>query len=203
MNTIKKFLLGANIFNRKAENRPRKHRLVLPLVIITGLMLSFTVQAEGPVPYQFKLVPASDAINACLPKASATVMIFPKGELRGVDTLDLKAEGLPPNTAFTVFLTNLANIPFGASQYIAEFTTNEAGRGGVRVDAIIEEAFAIVGGVPGRQELNHIVIWFADPAGDDVCFGPGGGPVTPFDGDGQAGGTVLSSKNFLPGAPLP
>jgi len=28
-------------------------------------------------------------------------------------------------------------------------------------------------------------------------------PTTPFDGDGQAGGTVLSSKDFLPQAPLP
>ena len=203
MNTLKKFLLGANSIKRLAASRARKHRLVVPIVIVTGLILIVTVQAQSPAPYKFNLVPASDAIKTCLPNASATVMVFPKGELRGVDTLDLKAEGLPPNTTFTVFLTQLANVPFGASQYIAEFTTNADGRGAVRVDAIIEEAFAIVGGVPGRQELNHIVIWFADPAGDDVCFGPGGGPTTPFDGDGQAGGTVLSSKNFLPGAPLP
>jgi hypothetical protein len=46
------------------------------------------------------------------------------------------------------------------------------------------------------------VIWWADPVAD-VCFGPGGGPVTPFDGDNEAGATIVSSKNFLPGAPLP
>ena len=51
--------------------------------------------------------------------------------------------------------------------------------------------------------LNHVVVWFADPADDDFCLGPGGGVVTPFDGDGDAGVTVLSSANFLPGAPLP
>ena len=47
-----------------------------------------------------------------------------------------------------------------------------------------------------------MVIWFADPAADDVC--PAGiGAKTPFDGDGEAGIAVLSSRNSLPGAPLP
>jgi len=117
--------------------------------------------------------------------------------------LELKAEGLPPNTSFTVFLTELADIPFGASEYIAEFTTNKEGKGSVHVNAVIEEAFAFDGNTKVRKELNHVVVWFADQKDDDVCFGPGGGPVTPFDGDGEAGATVLSSKNFLPGAPLP
>jgi hypothetical protein len=151
------------------------------------------------------LTPANDTIAACLPHAAATVIVLPKEEGRGVDTLDLKAEGLPPNTSFTVFLTEQPDLPFGASQYIGEFTTNAAGIGSVRVYTVINEAFAstIVGGTRVRADLNHVVLWFADPAGDDVCFGPGRGPVTPFDGDGQAGATVLSSKNFLPGAPLP
>jgi len=54
-----------------------------------------------------------------------------------------------------------------------------------------------------NSRLNHVVVWFANPADDDFCFGPRGGVVTPFDGDGDAGLTVLSSANFLPGAPLP
>jgi hypothetical protein len=141
--------------------------------------------------------------TTCFPNASATVTVLPKEEERGVDTLDLKAERLPPNTSFTVFLTELAEFPFGGSEYIAEFTTNKAGRGSVRVDAVIEEAFAFDGNTKVRKELNHVVVWFADPKDDDVCFGPGGGPTTPFDGDGEAGATVLSSKNFLPDAPLP
>src|SRR5262245_4662124 len=119
MNTVRKFLLGANSIKRQVARRAMKHRLVVPIVVIAGLMLIVTVQAQGPTPYKFSLVPSSDAIKTCLPNASATVMVFPKGELRGVDTLDLQAEGLPPNTTFTVFLTQLANVPFGASQYIA------------------------------------------------------------------------------------
>ena len=170
------------------------------LMILTGLVFTFTAHAQGAEPFRFSLAATSDT---CFANASATVSVFPKEEDRGVDTLDFKAERLPPNTSFTVFLTELAEFPFGASEYIAEFTTNAAGRGSVRVDAVIQEAFAFDGNTRVRKDLNHVVVWFADPKDDDVCFGPGGGPMTPFDGDGQAGATVLSSKNFLPNAPLP
>jgi len=173
---------------------------LLSVLTLTGLALTVAAHAESAEPFRFNLVATS---TTCFPSASATVTVLPKEETRGVDTLDVKAEELPPNTSFTVFLTELAEIPFGASEYVAEFTTNAAGRGSVRVDAVIEEAFAFDGITKVRKELNHVVVWFADPKDDDVCFGPGGGPITPFDGDGQAGATVLSSKNFLPNAPLP
>jgi len=121
-----------------------------------------------------------------------------------VDTFDLKAHGLPAQTEFTVFLTEGAD-SVGATEYIGDFTTNREGKGSLRVDTIIEEAFVttVVDGARVRKELNHVVLWFADPAGDDFCFGPGAGPKTPFDGDGEAGSTALSSRNFSPGAPLP
>ena len=172
----------------------------LSLPILTGLVFTATDHAQSAEPFRFNLSATS---TTCFSSASATVTVFPKEEGRGVDTLDLQAKGLPPNTSFTVFLTEQPGFPFGASEYIAEFTTNAAGRGSVRVDAVIEEAFAFDGNTRVRKDLNHVVIWFADPKDDDVCFGPGGGPTTPFDGDGQAGATVLSSKNFLPNAPLP
>jgi hypothetical protein len=178
----------------------RSKRLLSGAMILTGLVFTFATQAHGAEPFRFNLVATS---ATCFPDASARVTVLPKEEVRGVDTLDLKAEGLPPNTSFTLFLTELAEVPFGGSEYIAEFTTNAAGRGSVRVDAVIEEAFAFDGNTRVRKDLNHVVVWFADPKDDDVCFGPGGGPTTPFDGDGQAGATVLSSKNFLPNAPLP
>ena len=55
---------------------------------------------------------------------------------------------------------------------------------------------------PGSvQDLNHVVFWFADPADDEDCVP--GSASTPFDGDGEAGVAAMSSKNFLPGAPLP
>jgi hypothetical protein len=178
----------------------RRYTLAVPILIVAGLVFTVRAHAESAEPFRFNLVATS---TTCFSGASATVTVLPKEEVRGVDTLDFKAEGLPPDTSFTVFLTELAEFPFGASEYIAEFTTTAAGKGSVRVDAVIQEAFAFDGNTHVRKELNHIVVWFADPKDDDVCFGPGGGPVTPFDGDGQAGATVLSSKNFLPNAPLP
>ena len=182
-------------------DRVKRYARTMPvLMILTGLVFTLTAHAQRAEPFRFNLAATS---TTCFPNASAKVTVFPKEEERGVDTLDLKAEGLPPNTSFTVFLTELAEIPFGASEYIAEFTTNAAGKGSVRVDAVIQEAFAFDGITRVRKELNHVVVWFADPQDDDVCFGAGGGPITPFDGDKQAGATVLSSKNFLPNAPLP
>ena len=126
---------------------------------------------------------------------------FPREDIRGVDTLDLHAEGLRPNTTFAVFLTQMPVPPFGAVQYIGDFTTNAAGRGSVRVDAIIDEAFAFNNITGVRTDLNHIVFWFADPADDEDCV-PGSAPGH-FDGDGESGVAAMSSKNFLPGAPLP
>ena len=150
---------------------------------------------------RFNLVPASDPIAACLPNAAATVTVFPREDVRGVDTLDLHAEGLRPNTTFAVFLTEMPVPPFGAVQYIGDFTTNAAGRGHVRIDAIIDEAFAFNNITGIRTDLNHIVFWFADPNDDEDCV-PGSAPGH-FDGDGESGVAAMSSKNFLPGAPLP
>ena len=197
------FLPNANI-ERKAAKRVTKYGIVLSIVLVSTLVLILTVRAEGPVPYRFDLVPASDTIKACLPNASGTVTILPKEELQGVDTLDLKTQGLPPRTGFAVFLTEGAD-SVGAAEYIGDFTTNAEGKGSMRVDTIIEEAFTstVVSGARVRKDLNHIVMWFTDPAADDFCFAPGTGPKTPFDGDGEAGAAALSSKNFLPNAPLP
>jgi hypothetical protein len=201
MNKLKNFLLDTDSVKQGTKNYIRRYGLVVQAAIIVS-MLVFTAQAQNPAPLSFSLAPASDAIASCLPDAAARVTVFPKEEIRGVDTLDLKAEGLPPNTSFAVFLTESAVGSVGAVQYIGDFTTNAAGRGSLRVDAIIEEAFSstVVGGVRVRKELNHMVIWFADPASDEFCI-PGSGP-SPFDGDGEAGSQVLSSRN-ISGSPLP
>ena len=181
----------------------KRQRLSLAIASF-GLTLIFNpmaAHAQGVRPFRFDLVPASDPIAACLPNAAARVTVFPREDVRGVDTLHLRAWGLPPNTSFAVFLTEMPVPPFGAVQYIGDFTTNAAGRGHVRVDAIIDEAFAFNNTTGIRIDLNHVVFWFADPADDEDCV-PGSAP-TQFDGDGEAGVAAMSSKNFLPGAPLP
>ena len=184
-------------------NIMKRHSLLLAIATF-GLTLIFNLaaaHAQGLRPLSFNLVPASDPIATCLPNAAARVTVFPREEIRGVDTLDLHAEGLRPNTTFAVFLTEMPVPAFGAVQYIGDFTTNAHGTGSVRVDAIIDEAFAFNNITGVRTDLNHIVFWFADPVDDEDCV-PGSAP-THFDGDGEAGVAVMSSKNFLPGAPLP
>jgi len=200
MNRFKNFLLDAISVKHGAENRMKRYGLAMPIAII-GLMFVLTTHAQNPAPLTFTLVPASNAVGNCLPDATARVTVFPKEDIRGVDTLDLKAEGLPAHTTFAVFLTERPTGNVGAVQYIGDFTTNAAGRGSLRVDAIIEEAFAFNNITGVRKELDHVVIWFADPNADEFCVT--GSASTPFEGNGQAGIAVLSSKNALPGAPLP
>jgi hypothetical protein len=136
--------------------------------------------------------------NATCLNATGKVTVFHKEDSLGVDTLRLFVRDLPANTDFAVFLTSadaFATPPFGATQYIGDFTTNAAGLGSLKVDAIVGEAFlTTVAGTPparGRTDLDHLVIWFADPNQVPACFGS---LTTPFDGDGAAGPTALSSQ---------
>jgi hypothetical protein len=181
---------------------PRARHSLLLAIATLGLTLMFNLAAHAE-PSGFDLTPASDAIAGCreFENAAAHVAVFPREDIRGVDTLDLRAHGLRPNTTFAVFLTELPVPPFGAVQYIGDFTTNAAGSGHVRVDAIINEAFAFNNITGIRTDLNHVVFWFADPNDDEECV-PGSAPGH-FDGDGESGVAAMSSKNFLPGAPLP
>lgn len=151
------------------------YKLILPVIVVAALII-VTARAQSILPYRFTLVPTSDTIATCLPQAAASVAVLPKEDSHGVDTLDVKAEGLPPATDFAVFLTELPQSPFGAAEYVGDFTTNASGRGSLRVDTVIEQAFSttVVDGVRIRKELNHIVIWFADPSADDFCLFPAG-----------------------------
>jgi hypothetical protein len=154
---------------------------------------------------RFNLAPSSPAIAACLPKLKAKVEVDLETDKNGRDEFEIEASGLPAHTDFTVFLLEVPGSPFGAAEYIGDFTTNGHGRGENKFKLIVQEAFAstLVNGSRVRADLNHVGFWFADPAGDDVCFGSGQGAVTPFDGDNEAGVQVMNSANALPGAPLP
>jgi hypothetical protein len=61
--------------------------------------------------YQFDLVRSAKAAGAnCLAQASAEVRIRSEG---AVDVMDVTVQGLPPNTEFEVFATQVPNAPFG------------------------------------------------------------------------------------------
>jgi hypothetical protein len=155
---------------------------------------------------EFNLVPSNAAIASCFPNFHVEVEVKLTTDRTGRDIFKINAKGLSPETSFTVFLLEQPGAPFGAAEYIGDFTTNASGHGDNTFRLIVQEAFAstVVGGQRVRVDLNHVGFWFADPQSNEACLGPGSASmVTPFDGDGSAGVQVGNSANALPGAPLP
>lgn len=173
--------------------------------------------AEAPAPalaseyadeIKFDLGP-SGAVTECLPYARGTVHVKSEGP---VEVMDVEISGLPPETGFDFFVTQLANPPFGLSWYQGDIETDAYGTGHARfVGRFNEETFIVAPGAgPAPQphgELDaaenpatlpvhtfHIGIWFNSPidAGKAECpdF------TTPFNGEHNAGVQVLNSASF-------
>jgi len=149
---------------------------------------------------KLQLTPSSAQLAECMPDAKLSVKVRLTTDKVGFDTFEIQAQHLPPRRSFTVFLLEQAGAPFGAAEYIGDFSTNPAGDGHNMFKLIVQEAFSstIVSGQRVRADLNRIGVWFADPADDDFCFGPNGGSVTPFDGDNEAGVQAFNSANADP-----
>jgi hypothetical protein len=147
----------------------------------------------------FRLDPSSDQLAQCMPKARLKAEVRFTTDRVGFDKLEIQAKRLPPDRSFTVFLLEDAASPFGAAEYIGDFTTNGEGNAKNTFRLIVQEAFSstLVGGQRVRVDLNRIGVWFADPADDDFCLGPNS-PVTPFDGDNAAGVQAFNSRNADP-----
>ena len=150
------------------------------------------------------LAPSSDQLADCMPKAKVDIKVELKTDTVGFDEFQIRAKGLPPKTAFTVFLLQQADSPFGAAEYIGDITSDKHGNARNEFKLIVQEAFSstLVDGKRVRVDLNQVGMWFADPAGDDFCLGAGQGPVTPFDGDDEAGVQAFNSLGFA-GLPAP
>jgi hypothetical protein len=140
-----------------------------------------------------------------MPGARVNVDVKLTTDKRGFDVFRIRARNLPPSRSFTVFLLEQAGAPFGAAEYIGDFTTNPHGNAHNTFKLIVQEAFSstLVNGQRMRVDLNRIGTWFADPNDDDFCTSaPGTGGTTPFDGDNAAGVQAFNSANAAP-LPLP
>src|SRR5436305_14938019 len=95
-------------------NIMKRHYLSLAIAAfgLTLILNPVAAHAQGLRTSRFNLVPASGPIAACLPNAAAIVTVVPMEDVGGVDTLDLHAEGLQPNTTVAVYLTDIAGPPF-------------------------------------------------------------------------------------------
>jgi hypothetical protein len=154
--------------------------------------------AGAPVT-RLDLTPSSPDLARCMPNARVKVTVRSTTDAIGFDILRVKARHLAPNRDFTVFLLETAGSPFGAAEYVGDISTDARGNADNELHIIVDEAFSstIVNGQRVRVDLNQVGMWFADPADDDFCLGPNS-PVTPFDGDNEAGVQAFNSANTQP-----
>ncbi len=167
----------------------------------TGGGVAHAGDPKGAGAVRLRLTPSTPQLAQCMPGAELTVTVGLTTDKQGFDSFEIQARHLPPNRSYTVFLLQFAGAPFGAAEYIGDFSTNLAGEGHATFHLIVQEAFSstLVGGQRVRVDLNQVGVWFADPKDDDFCLGPNS-PVTPFDGDNEAGVQAFNSANA---APLP
>jgi hypothetical protein len=148
---------------------------------------------------RLKLTPSSPQLAACMPKARVRITVKSTVDTLGFDTFKIRARHLAPKRDYTIFFLETAGQPFGAAEYIGDISTNKWGNAYNKFNLIVDEAFSstVVDGKRVRVDLNQVGMWFADPADDDFCLGPNS-PVTPFDGDNQAGVQAFNSANTVP-----
>jgi hypothetical protein len=187
----------------------RKSFMVRPFgrAVLSGLMTLAAVAAvvatsgaaRAAETQQLELTPSTPQLAACMPDARLTVTVRLTTDQVGFDSFEIQARNLPPNRDFTVFLLQFAGPPFGAAEYIGDFSTNASGNGRNTFKLIVQEAFSstLVAGTRVRADLNQVGVWFADPKDDDFCLGPNS-PITPFDGDNEAGVQAFNSANAEP-----
>ena len=157
------------------------------------------VRAAPPATIHRHLTPSSEQLAKCMPGVRVDVSVKLTTDKLGFDIFTIRARHLPPKTDFTTFLLEKAASPFGAAEYIGDFSSDKHGNAYNQFKQIVQEAFSstLVDGKRVRVDLNQIGAWFADPKGDDFCLGKNS-PVTPFDGDNEAGVQAFNSANTEP-----
>src|SRR5215471_10198142 len=154
-------------------------KIALALLALGALAQPALAAEEG----ELELTPSSTQLATCMPNAKLDVTVKLTTDQKGFDSFKIQARNLPPNRDYTVFLLEQARSPFGAAEYIGDFSTNASGNGQNTFKLIVQEAFSstLVDGKRVRVDLNRVGVWFADPADDEFCL-PGSSP-TPLDGE--------------------
>jgi hypothetical protein len=179
------------------------------VALIGGIALGTQAQAADPS-ITFSMVRSGAVVSAnCLTGATATVRVV-SHEL--TETMTVSAAGLPANTNYDLFVTQLPNAPFGVSWYQSDLQANGNGTASVTVIGRFNvETFAVAPGVgpaptphPGKDAASnpafapihtfHIGFWFNSPA--DAAKAGCPGTVTPFNGEHTAGIQAMSTRNF-------
>jgi hypothetical protein len=186
--------------------------MMVGMIAFGGLMQSASANDDDG--FTFEMVPTNAAIKSCLPKASAKVTITP-AENGLNDKMTIRVKGLPANTDYDLFVTQVPHAQFGLSWYQTDLHVDEDGKGSVSVRGIFDkETFTIspaslttkgrednnqTGATFGAVNMYHLGLWFNDPQVPFKlhCEGTATSPiVTPFNGEQHAGVQVLNTSNF-------
>jgi hypothetical protein len=177
-----------------------------------GAALGSNTASAAPQVVTFPMVRSQGATAAgCIADAAATVTVARSGI---VEIMDVKVSGLPKNTDFDLFVTQVPNGPFGVSWYQGDLETDKNGNGHGRYRGRFSvETFAIAPNVAPAPSVHstptpdatsnpafgpihtyHLGLWFNSP----VDAGNAGCPAdtTPFNGEHNAGIQVLNTSNF-------
>jgi hypothetical protein len=159
--------------------------LALALALVPAAMAA---QGDSLV---FNMVRSAGATGCLAATASGRVTI---SNLGPVQNMHVEVFNLPPKTDFTLFVITTPNAPFVPAWYQGDLTTNQQGRGVLDVTGILDFETFILNPGPVPVQMDHLGMWFADPA--DAIKAGCPGTVTPFDGDHNAGIQVLNTSNF-------
>ncbi|MEV5719074.1 hypothetical protein AB0L41_34745 [Amycolatopsis mediterranei] len=179
-------------------------------VTALGIGALVTTQAEAAdSSISFAMVRSGVAAGAnCLAAATAKVRVVTHGQN---ETMTLRAAGLPADTGFDLFITQVPNGPFGVSWYQSDLQSGDDGTASVTVVGRFNvETFAVAPNTAPAPVVHppdaasnpafapihtfHVGFWFNSPA--DAVKAGCPGTVTPFNGDHTAGVQAMSTRNF-------
>jgi hypothetical protein len=187
-------------------------RFFAPSALALALLAGAALPAQAAkTATSFRMV-LSPGAKTCLPRATAAVVDATYGPF---EELTVIVDGLPANTFFTVFTTQVPNSPFGLSEYQGDILTDSEGSGvGHFVGRFNIGTFIVSPGVaPAPQEftkgqfpdakqgvkvgpvqLYHLGLWFNSPAA--AAKAHCANTETPFNRAHNAGIQVLNTGNF-------
>ena len=183
---------------------PRKARISAVALALGAVFIGGSMNAVAGR-FAFDMTSAA----ACVSNARAHVTISNAGANQ---RMQVRVNGLPPNTEFALFVLQTPTKPFGMSWYQGDIVTDDNGSGSQQFFGIFSrELFVFAPATrdapqtdPGIDAASnpvtapvhtyHLGLWFSDPA-DASNAGCSGDP-TPFEGNHRAGIQVLNTSNF-------
>ena len=202
------------MFSRRMTLRvaPAFAALAMATVGIVGLTAN---ASDAFSTTHFEMARSAAAVGAgCLPDAKADVTVT---QFKDNEGMTVRASGLPPNTAFDLFIIQQPDAPFGVAWYQSDLQTGGGGSGSAKVRGRFNhETFSLSQGGPANgsdptqgvtgpavKDTNvvfrptsqfHIGLWFN--SAEDAAAAGCPGNVTPFNGEQNAGSQILSTRNF-------